>query len=216
MKILIAPSILSADFSRINEEILSVEPHCEMIHVDIMDGKFVPNTTFGTDFVEKLKCSRPMDVHLMIEKPEEQIEAFAKAIQKAHGRKDDCYITIHQETCSHPHRVAELIKKHGIKPAISINPATPLYTIEPVLDSFEMVLLMTVVPGFGGQAFIESVLPKIVELRKRAPNLNIEVDGGINDKTVKLAVAAGANVIVAGSYIFKAKDRLKAIESLRV
>jgi ribulose-phosphate 3-epimerase len=92
----------------------------------------------------------------------------------------------------------------------------PLYTIEPVLDSFEMVLLMTVVPGFGGQAFIESVLPKIVELRKRAPNLNIEVDGGINDKTVKLAVAAGANVIVAGSYIFKAKDRLKAIESLRV
>ncbi|MBI5413416.1 ribulose-phosphate 3-epimerase [Candidatus Peregrinibacteria bacterium] len=214
-RILIAPSILSSDFGRINEEIKAIEPHCDLVHIDVMDGHFVPNLTFGAPVVAKMKCGRPMDVHLMIENPEKYIEDFASAISKAHGKKDDCYITVHQETCPHLHRTIQQIKNTGCKAAVAINPATPIYALEPVLADLDMVLCMTVNPGFGGQEFIESVLPKFKELRRRAPNLNLEVDGGINEKTVKLAVKAGANVIVAGSYIFGAKDRVKAIESLR-
>lgn len=215
MKFLIAPSILSADFGRINEEIKSVEPYVDMIHVDIMDGHFVPNITFGAPVVAKFRSSRPLDLHLMMQKPGDYLEDFAKAISKAHGRRSDCYITVHQEACTHLHRVMQQIKKLGCRAAVALNPATPLYTIEPVLKDFDMVLLMTVNPGFGEQEFISSVIPKIQNLRKKAPKLNIEVDGGINEKTVKLAVKAGANILVAGSYIFGAKDRKKAIESLK-
>ena len=215
MKILIAPSILSADFGRLNEEIKTVEQHADMIHVDIMDGHFVPNITFGAPVVSRLRCGRPMDVHLMIEKPQEYLEDFARAISRAHGRRSDCYITVHQEACTHLHRVVQQIKSLGCRAAVALNPATPLHAIEPILDDFDMVLLMTVNPGFGGQEFIKSVLPKIMDLRRRAPKLNIQVDGGINEKTAKLAVKAGANILVAGSYVFGAKDRKAAIDSLR-
>lgn len=233
MSILIAPSLLSADFGRLNEEIKSVEQFCDMIHVDIMDGHFVPNITFGAPVVSKMKCGRPMDIHLMIEHPENFLEDFAKAVSKAHGKRNDCYLTVHQETChsgtceayakkkTRPkaatilHRVIQQIKKLSMKAAVALNPATPLYTIESVLSELDMVLLMTVNPGFGGQAFIESVIPKIRDLRKKAPKLNIQVDGGINEKTAKVAVKAGANILVAGSYIFGAKNREEAIKGLR-
>lgn len=215
MKLLIAPSILSANFGKLNEEIASVEPYVDMIHVDIMDGHFVPNITLGAPVVSKLKSGRPMDVHLMIEHPEVYIDDFAKALTKAHGRRNDCYITVHQEACTHLHRVVQQIKHAGCLAAVALNPATPLHFIEPILGELDMVLLMTVNPGFGGQEFIESVLPKIQELRKRAPKLNIQVDGGINEKTAKLAVKAGANILVAGSYIFGAKNREEAIKKLR-
>lgn len=215
MKILIAPSILSADFGRLNEEIASVMPFCDMVHVDIMDGHFVPNITFGAPVVSRMKCSRPMDIHLMIEHPENYLEDFARAAGKAHGRKSDCYLTVHQEACTHLHRIIQQIKKLGMKAACALNPATPLYTIEPMLSELDMVLLMTVNPGFGGQEFIASALPKIQMLRKKAPKLAIQVDGGINDKTAKLAIKAGANILVAGSYIFGSRDREAAIGSLR-
>lgn len=214
-KILIAPSILAAHFGIINEEIASVENDADMIHVDIMDGHFVPSITFGAPILCKFKCGRPMDVHLMIENPENYIDEFAKAISKAHGRREDCYITVHQETCDHLHRVIEQIKHAGCRPAVALNPATSIHTIEPILGDIDMVLLMTVNPGFGGQSFIKSVLSKIEALRTKAPKLNIQVDGGINDETAKLAVKAGANILVAGSYIFGAKDRAAAINSLR-
>lgn len=213
--ILISVSLLSADFGRLNEEIKSLEPYVDMIHVDIMDGHFVPNMTFGPPVVAKLKSGRPMDIHLMIENPQDYLEDFARALSKAHGKRSDCYLTVHQEACTHLHRIIQQIKKLGCRAGVALNPATPLYTIEPMLEDFDMVLFMTVNPGFGGQEFIESVLPKIKELRRRAPKLNIQVDGGMNDKTAKLAIKAGANVLVAGSYIVKAKDRKKAIESLK-
>ncbi len=216
MKILIAPSILSADFGRINEEIASVAPHADMIHVDIMDGHFVPNITFGAPVVAKMKSEKPMDIHLMIEHPERYLEDFAKALDKAHGSRNDCYLTVHQEACTHLHRVMQEIKKLGCRAAVALNPATPLATIEPILGELDMVLLMTVNPGFGGQEFIESVVPKIKALREKFPKLNIQVDGGINEKTALRATKAGANILVAGSYVFAAKDRAAAIESLRV
>lgn len=215
MKILIAPSILSADFGRINEEIKTVEPYADMIHVDIMDGHFVPNLTFGAPVVAKMQCGKPMDIHLMIENPQDYFEDFAAAVKKAHGRNDDCYLTFHEETSHHLHRLVQQIKKLGMKAAIALNPATPLNSIEPILGDLDMVLLMTVNPGFGGQEFIESVMPKMEDLRRRAPKLNIQVDGGINEKTAKIAIKAGANILVAGSYVFGATDRKKAIESLR-
>lgn len=215
MKILVAPSILSADFGKINEEIASVSSHADMIHVDIMDGHFVPNITFGAPVVAKMKSEKSMDIHLMIEHPERYLEDFAKALDKAHGGRGDCYLTVHQEACTHLHRVVQEIKKLGCKAAVALNPATPLTTIETILGELDMVLLMTVNPGFGGQEFIDSVVPKIKELREKFPKLDIQVDGGINEKTAPRAVQAGANILVAGSYVFAAKDRAAAIASLR-
>ncbi|MBI4994849.1 ribulose-phosphate 3-epimerase [Candidatus Peregrinibacteria bacterium] len=215
MKVLISTSFLSCDFSRLDEEIAEVLPFTDMLHVDVMDGHFVPNITFGPPLVASLKSGRPLDVHLMIEKPQDYLEEFAKAISLAHGRKDDSYIIVHQEACHHLHRAIQQIKELGCKAAVALNPLTPLYTIEPILNELDMVLLMTVNPGFGGQEFIKSVLEKIRDLRTRAPKLNIEVDGGINDKTARLAKKAGANILVAGAYIMKSKDRAQAVESLR-
>lgn len=214
MKPLISASILSADFSKINEEIKSIENYVDFIHVDVMDGRFVPNLTFGASAMAKFKCTKPMDVHLMIEKPENYLEDFAKAITSAHGRRNDCYITVHREACVDlPHAIGQ-IKKLGCLAGVSIKPATLLQTIEAVLNSCDLVLLMTVNPGFGGQAFMDSVVPKIRELRAKAPQLNIAVDGGIDDKTAKIALGAGANILVTGSYIFKAKNRKEVIERL--
>lgn len=215
-KILIAPSILSADFGKLNEEIVSVEQYADMLHVDIMDGHFVPNITFGAPVVEKIRTKLPIDVHLMIEHPENFVEDFAKALEKARGKKpDDCYITVHAEACPHLHRVLQQIRALGVKPAVALNPASPLEMIEYVLDDVEMVLLMTVNPGFGGQKFIEGVLPKVRQLRAMKPGMHIQVDGGVNEKTARQVIAAGADILVAGSYVFGAVDRGKAIESLR-
>lgn len=207
MKIKIAPSILSADFGKINEEIKSVEAYADLIHVDVMDGHFVPNITIGAPVVAKLKTKKPLDCHLMIENPEKYIEDFAAA-----GAWN---ITVHQEACSNLRRVIQQIKNCRVYAGVSLKPATPLHTIENILDKVDMVLLMTVNPGFGGQEFIANVLPKIMRLRKIAPKLDIEVDGGINDRTAKQVIEAGANILVAGSYIFGAKNRKKTIEILR-
>lgn len=225
MQIKIAPSLLSADFGRFNEEIATIADVADMAHVDIMDGHFVPNITFGAPVVGSLKCPIPMDVHLMIEHPEKYLEDFARAVAKARGiaqgadgslvADKESYLTVHVEACTHLHRVIQQIKSLGMKAAVALNPATSLSTIEAVLDDVDMILIMSVNPGFGGQSFIESSLAKIRALRALRPNLDIQVDGGVNDKTAPLVKAAGATILVAGSYVFGATNRKEAIEKLR-
>lgn len=207
-KIQIAPSILSADFGNLNAEIKSVEPYCDRIHVDVMDGHFVPNITLGAPVMKMIKTKRHLEAHLMIQRPQDYIKDFVEAGAKT--------IIVHQEACVHLHRIIHQIKDYGIKAGVSLNPATSLLTLENVLEDLDHVLLMTVNPGFGGQSFIQSVVPKIIELRELMPNLDIEVDGGITDKTAPIVVEAGANILVAGSYIFGSKDRKKAIASLKM
>jgi len=210
----IAPSILSADFAILGEEIKDVERGgADYIHVDVMDGHFVPNITIGPLIVSAIRpiTTLPLDVHLMIENPDQYIPAFAKAGADI--------ITVHAEACPHLHRTLQLIKEHGVKPGVVLNPSTPVEMIKHVISDVEMVLLMTVNPGFGGQAFISSVLPKITEVRKLAdqfnPGLEIEVDGGVNEQTAVLCKEAGANVLVAGSFIYDSKDRAAAIKAVR-
>lgn len=210
----IAPSILSADFARLGEEIKDVEKGgADYIHVDVMDGHFVPNITIGPLIVEAIRpiTSLPLDVHLMIEKPDRYIPEFAKAGADI--------ITVHVEACPHLHRTIQLIKSFGIKAGVVLNPHTPVSTIQHVLEDIDMVLLMTVNPGFGGQSFIHSVLPKIQEVsrmvRERGLTVDIEVDGGVNAETARLCVEAGANVLVAGSAIYNEKDRAQAIRIIR-
>ncbi len=207
MKIKIAPSILSADFGKLNEEIASIEAYSDMLHVDVMDGHFVPNITIGAPVVKCIKTKLPIDCHLMIEHPERFIEDFVKAGAKS--------ITVHQETCPHLHRTIQQIKSFGIQAAVSLNPATPIEMIADIIDDLDMVLVMSVNPGFGGQKFIENALGKIAALREISPTINIQVDGGINETTAQMCIDAGANILVAGSFIFGAKDRKKAIEQLR-
>ncbi|MDC2864749.1 MULTISPECIES: ribulose-phosphate 3-epimerase [unclassified Bacillus (in: firmicutes)] len=210
----IAPSILSADFSRLGEEIKDVEKGgADYIHVDVMDGHFVPNITIGPLIVEAIRpiTSLPLDVHLMIENPDQYIEAFAKAGADI--------ITVHVEACPHLHRTIQLIKSQGIKAGVVLNPHTPVSMIEHVLEDIDMVLLMTVNPGFGGQKFIHSVLPKVKQvadmIRERNLEVEIEIDGGVNVETAKLCVEAGANVLVAGSAVYNEKDRGAAIAAIR-
>ncbi|RFU63226.1 ribulose-phosphate 3-epimerase [Peribacillus saganii] len=210
----IAPSILSADFSRLGEEIRDVEAGgADYIHVDVMDGHFVPNITIGPLIVEGIRpvTKLPLDVHLMIENPDRYIEAFAKA-----GAD---YITVHVEACPHLHRTIQLIKSLGVKAGVVLNPATPVSTIQQIIEDLDMVLLMSVNPGFGGQNFISSTLRKIREVKEMADSkglqLEIEVDGGINAQTAKLCVEQGATVLVAGSAIFNQLDRKAAIENIR-
>ncbi|MEI4831068.1 ribulose-phosphate 3-epimerase [Bacillus sp. FJAT-53711] len=210
----IAPSILSADFSRLGEEIKDVEKGgADYIHVDVMDGHFVPNITIGPLIVEAIRpiTSLPLDVHLMIENPDQYIPIFAKAGADI--------ITVHVEACPHLHRTIQLIKSHGIKAGVVLNPHTSVSMIEHVLGDIDMVLLMTVNPGFGGQKFIHSVLPKIKQVadmvRERNLQVEIEVDGGVNIETAKLCVEAGANVLVAGSAVYNQKDRGAAIAAIR-
>lgn len=207
MKIQIAPSILSADFGKLNEEIASVESQVELLHVDVMDGHFVPNITLGAPVVSSIRTKLPLDCHLMIEHPEKYVEDFVKAGAAS--------ITVHAEACEDLPAVIQQIKSLKVKAAVSINPETPIEKIEAVLDQVDMVLVMSVHPGFGGQKFIDSAIEKIAALRKLKPNLDIEVDGGINAETAQKCIEAGANILVAGSYIFHAKDRVKAIQSLR-
>jgi ribulose-phosphate 3-epimerase len=210
----IAPSILSADFARLGEEIKDVEiGGADYIHIDVMDGHFVPNITIGPLIVEAIRpiTALPLDVHLMIENPDQYIEAFAKA-----GAD---YITVHVEACKHLHRTIHFIKSFGVKAGVVLNPATPVETIQHVLSDVDMVLLMSVNPGFGGQAFIPEVTKKIKTLRRmideKGLQVEIEIDGGVNELTAKLCIEAGATVLVAGSAIYNQKDRAKAIATLK-
>ncbi|WP_449619344.1 ribulose-phosphate 3-epimerase [Robertmurraya sp. Marseille-Q9965] len=209
----IAPSILSADFSKLGEEIKDVERGgAELIHVDVMDGHFVPNITIGPLIVNAIRpvTKLPLDVHLMIENPDQYIEAFAKA-----GAD---YITVHVEACRHLHRTIQNIKSYGIKAGVVLNPATPVSTLEHIIEEIDMVLLMTVNPGFGGQKFISSVVPKIRQVKEMAEakglDIDIEIDGGVNTETAKLCIDAGATILVAGSAVYDKEDRKKAIEEL--
>jgi len=214
-KIKIAPSILSADFSRLGEEIHAVEAAgADLIHIDVMDGHFVPNITIGPLIVEAARRSTklPLDVHLMITNPELYIADFA-------GAGADC-ITVHVETAFHLNRLVQSIREHkGVKASVSLNPATSLSTLDYILPEIDMVLIMSVNPGFGGQAFIPSALDKITALRKRIDGLGlgteIEVDGGVKPENAASIINAGADILVAGSAIFSKKDYAEAIRGMR-
>ncbi|WP_096154680.1 MULTISPECIES: ribulose-phosphate 3-epimerase [Bacillus] len=210
----IAPSILSANFATLGEEIKDVElGGADYIHVDVMDGHFVPNITIGPLIVDAIKpiTNLPLDVHLMIDNPDQFIPAFAKAGADI--------ISVHVEACRHLHRTIQLIKSHGVKAGVVLNPATPVSMIKHIIHEVDLVLLMTVNPGFGGQAFIPEVLPKIKEVatlvKENGLSVEIEVDGGVNEETGKLCVEAGANVLVAGSAVYNKQDRKAAIEAIR-
>lgn len=214
-EIYIAPSILSADFAKLGEEVIDVQSGgANWLHVDVMDGHFVPNLTFGPLVMGALQphTSLPLDVHLMIEKPELYIPAFAQA--GAH------LITVHAEACVHLHRVLHLIREQGVKAGVALNPATPASAVREVLEDLDLVLVMTVNPGFGGQAFIPGTLRKIRELKAwkdelGLSELRIEVDGGITAETAPLVVEAGADVLVAGNAVFGRADRKAAMKEIR-
>ena len=210
----IAPSILAADFSKLAEEVKEVEAAgAALIHIDVMDGHFVPNITMGAIVVEALRpvTKLPLDVHLMIENPNMYIEQFAKA-----GAD---YITVHVEACPHLHGTLQLIKSHGVKSGVVLNPHTPIETILHVLDEIDLVLIMTINPGFGGQKFLHSVVPKVKQLadiiRERGLPIEIEIDGGINEETIIPCVEAGATILVAGSAIYNAPDRAEALRRIK-
>ncbi len=213
-KIRIAPSILSADFTRLGDELASVEEAgADWIHVDVMDGHFVPNITLGPCIVEAVKRATdlPLDVHLMIERPERYIEDFVRAGANSVG--------VQVEACPHLHRTIAQIREAGARACVVLNPSTPASAVEVVLGDVDQVLVMTVNPGFGGQKFIESMLPKIETLRgwinENGLDVALEVDGGIALETIGRAAAAGADVFVAGSAVFGAPNRAEAIAALR-
>ncbi|MCH8329362.1 MAG: ribulose-phosphate 3-epimerase [Nanoarchaeota archaeon] len=210
-KIKISASILSANLDRLQEEINEIEEHSDLLQVDVMDNKFVPNITPQAELLKKFNTKVPLDIHLMVKEPSEK---YIMSFIDANPNLKINNITVHQEACSDLVKTLDFIRSNNIKAAVAINPKTPLDAIKDVLDKVDMVLIMTVEPGFSGQKFIEDVLPKISQLRKIKPELDIEVDGGVNDKTAPLAVKAGANVLTVSSFIFKSEDKVKAIKDI--
>jgi len=203
----IAPSILSADKEHINEEIKQIEKYAGLIHVDIMDGVFVPTTTFDSAFVKTIKTKVPIDVHLMVHEPsDDYIKGFIDAGAYS--------VTIHDEACKDPNHQIDFIRSHGARPAISIKPKTSLEKIKPYIKKVDMVLIMTVEPGWAGQKFMVDTMPKVRELREMNRKINIQVDGGIIPITARIAFDEGANVFVAGSSVFGKKDRVAAIKEI--
>jgi len=214
MKIYIAPSILSADLLQLERQVrLVAENGADLIHIDVMDGHFVPNLTFGPNIVKAVKriVNIPLDVHLMISNPDDYIDEYVKAGADI--------LTVHQEACTHLHRTIQNIHQHGIKAGVSLNPATSLTTIEDILEDLDLLLIMSVNPGFGGQKFIRRSLNRIARVRQmlndRNPDMLLEVDGGINPETAKEVVSSGANVLVAGNAIFGKKDIVQAMNEIR-
>ncbi len=211
---LVAPSILSADFTHLGDDITMLNAsQADYIHCDIMDGVFVPNISFGIPVIQQVAkiATKPLDVHLMIVNPDNYIDAFKEAGAEI--------LTVHYEACTHLNRTIEKIKSTGMKASVCLNPHTPVYLLEEVISDLDMVLIMSVNPGFGGQQFIENTYLKIQKLRKLVDSKNakclIEVDGGVNFETGKKLYEAGADVLVSGSFIFKASDPIATINQLK-
>jgi ribulose-phosphate 3-epimerase len=211
----VAPSVLSADFGNLQRDVEEIcAAGCDLVHVDVMDGHFVPNLTIGPVVVSAIAkaATKPLDIHLMVQNNTFFVELFAPLKPE--------YISFHIEEEKHPHRLIQKIRSYGIKPAIVLNPHTPPESIEFLLADLDMVLLMSVNPGFGGQSFIDSVIPKAQRLNamrnKINPNCLIEVDGGVSNKNIQLLKDAGVDIVVAGSYVFGHPNRKEAIQSLQI
>ena len=214
-KSIVSPSLLSADFLNLSKDLEMInQSEAEWLHVDMMDGVFVPNISIGFPVVDRLReiCKKKLDVHYMVEHPENYIERTAKA--------GASIMTIHQEACVHLHRTISEIKKAGMKAGVALNPSTPVCMLEDIIGDIDMVLLMSVNPGFGGQKFIENTIAKTRRTRQlieqACANVLIEVDGGVNAETAPRLVEAGVDVLVSGSYVFKSADPLKTIHDLRL
>jgi len=208
--IIITPSILAADFANLQDEIKSIEAFADWIQADVMDGHFVPGLSFGAPVIDDIKTPLPIDVHLMVENPQDRIEEFLKA-----GAAN---ITFHAEAVKESDQrkaLIKAIKSGGATAGIAINPDTPLSEVDDCIDEVDLLLVMSVNPGFGGQSFIDEVLDKVREARSKHPDLMIQMDGGMDDKTAKKCIEAGADNLVSGSYIFGSDNREEAIASLR-
>lgn len=214
MQTIISPSLLSADFTNLKADIEMVNrSEADWFHLDIMDGVFVPNISYGLPVVQQINkvAEKPLDVHLMIIDPDRYVEAFQKA-----GAD---YLTVHYEACTHLHRTIQNIKQHGMKAGVSLNPHTPVAVLEDIIQDVDLVLLMSVNPGFGGQSFIENTYKKVSQLKQMVANQNastiIEVDGGVNMETGKKLLDAGANALVAGSFVFGSDNPTQTISNLK-
>lgn len=211
---IVSPSLLASDFANLQSEVEMINnTEADWFHVDVMDGNFVPNISFGLPSVKAVSkhAQKPLDVHLMIENPDQYIEAFKEA--------GATYLTVHYEACTHLHRTIQAIRAAGMKPGVALNPHTPMSVLEEVIQELDLVLIMSVNPGFGGQKFIEAAVDKVRKLKqliesKSAPTL-IEVDGGVNTDTGARLVEAGADALVAGSFVFKSEDPAETIKSLK-